>query len=76
MPSEGDMKLAKQAMSGRLLRAGLRRGPEAHLMAMTVSQAVANAGSNVHSIGIGKKIVKGKRTRQRCCSARSAPRIS
>jgi hypothetical protein len=66
MSNEADIKLAKQALSGRLLHAGLRRGPSAQLMAMTVSQAVANAGCNAHAIGIGMKVVKGKATRQKC----------
>ena len=35
-------------------------------MATTGSQAVANAGSNAHAVGIGMKVVEGKATRQKC----------
>ena len=66
MPDGTDAKLAKQELSGRLLRAGLRRGPVARVMALTVSQAVANAGSNAHGIGIGMKVVEGKVTKEPC----------
>ncbi len=57
---------AKRALSGRLLSAGIRRGPEAHLMAMSVEAAVANAGANTHAVGIGRKVINGKLTEQIC----------
>jgi len=62
MADESDISLAKQALSERLLSAGLLRGPSASLFAMSVSEAVDNAGSNTHGVGIGLKVVEGKLT--------------
>ena len=66
MPTFQDLLRAKQVLSGRFLRAGLRgrvvgRGP-----ALSIHAAVANAGRNVHAVGIGKKIVDGQATDQPC----------
>ncbi len=66
MPTFQDLIRAKQVLSGRFLRAGLRgrvvgRGP-----ALSIHAAVANAGRNVHAVGIGKKTVDGQATDQPC----------
>ena len=66
MAAARDIELAKQALSGRLLRAGMRRGPQALVMAMTVEAAVANTAFNAHGVGIGDKRVDGKLTDQQC----------
>jgi hypothetical protein len=60
-----DLFLAKQAVSARLLRAGLRGNVMALGTSRTVAAAVARASRNVHAVGIGRKIVDGKTTAER-----------
>src|SRR5438105_2842822 len=66
MPTIQDLMRAKQVLSARLLRAGLRGGVVGRRSALSIHAAVANAGRNVHAVGIGKKIVEGQVTNQPC----------
>jgi hypothetical protein len=66
MPTFQDLLRAKQVLSARFLRAGLRGGVVGRGPALSIHAAVANAGRNVHAVGIGKKIVEGQPTRQPC----------
>lgn len=61
----GDVALAKQAVSLRLLRAGLAGGVMARRQAVSLASAVAMAGQNVHAVGIGRKVVAGRVTDER-----------
>lgn len=66
MASLDDLRQAKKVLTSRLLRTGLRRGLAAMRFARSVRDAVANAGTNVHAVGIGRKLVEGKPTRDFC----------
>jgi hypothetical protein len=66
MPTMQDLLSAKQLLSARLLRAGLRGGVVSRGAALSLHDAVAAAGRNVHAVGIGRKLVKGQRTGQMC----------
>jgi hypothetical protein len=55
----GDLLEAKQTLSSRLLRIGLRKGVVAMGRTFRVEAAVAAAGHNVHAVGIGRKITDG-----------------
>ena len=66
MPTLQDVLHAKQTLSARLLRAGLRGGVVGMAMALRVTDAIASAGHNVHAVGVGRKIVEGQPTTQRC----------
>lgn len=55
---------AKQALSGRLLRAALRGGAFPTGPTFHVAVAVSNASANVHAVGVGRKIVNGVETAQ------------
>jgi hypothetical protein len=57
-----DLLKAKQALSARLLRAGLRGGVTSRGPALTVASAIAGAPYNVHAVGVGRKIVEGSAT--------------
>jgi hypothetical protein len=61
-----DVVQAKQVLSNRLLRNGLRGGVMARRGgAISVAAAVAAASRNVHAVGVGRKVVDGKVTDQR-----------
>ncbi len=62
MAIPADVLLAKQALSTRLLRAGLQGNVIASSFNFRVSDAVSNAGRNVHAVGVGRKIVEGQPT--------------
>lgn len=66
MPSQEDLLQAKQTLSARLLRAGLHGGVVATMGALRVDRAIANAGQNVHAVGIGRKVADGQVTSQKC----------
>lgn len=66
MPAIDDVLQAKQVLSARLLRAGLQGGVVGRVATFRVHAAIASAGRNVHAVGIGRKIVKGKETTERC----------
>lgn len=57
-----DLLKAKQTLSARYLKRGFRENVVARVVTMSVADAVAAAGSNVHAVGIGRKIVEGKPT--------------
>jgi hypothetical protein len=61
-----DLLQAKQTLSARLLRAGLRGGVVGMATALRVSEAVARAGQTVHAVGVGRKEVEGTATPQPC----------
>ena len=66
MAISDDLIAAKRAISGRLLRAGLRGGVTAAWPSAHVTAAVASAGHNVHAVGVGHKIVAGRTTSTSC----------
>lgn len=66
MPISTDLLQAKQTISTRLLRAGLRGGAVAARRCLRISTAMARAGGNVHAVGIGKKITGGVATKETC----------
>src|SRR5687768_3026352 len=66
MPSEEDLLQAKQILSASLLRAGVRGGVVGMAAAITVDRLIANAGKNVHAVGIGHKVVDGATAKERC----------
>src|SRR3954452_9878830 len=57
-----DLLSAKQTLSSRYLRIGVRRGTVGLARTFRVEAAVAAAGQNVHAVGIGRKIVDGEPT--------------
>ena len=66
MPSISDLLQAKQTLGSHLLRLGLRGGVLGMAAALRVTHAVARASQTVHAIGIGRKLVYGSSTPQRC----------
>lgn len=66
MSSSQDILQAKQALSARLLRAGLRGNAFNRRPALNVRTAIGFAGQNVHAVGIGSKVVSGEATTQEC----------
>lgn len=62
MPISADLLQAKQALSARLLRAGLQGRAVALSHTINVHAAIASAGRNVHAVGVGRKIVDGVET--------------
>jgi hypothetical protein len=66
MAGRKDLLEAKEALSGRLLRARLRGDVVTTRTSIRVAEAVASASSNVHAVGIGRKIVDDKETKQLC----------
>ena len=61
-----DLIAAKNTLSASLLRARARGGAVSMIAAHTVAAARKNAGRNVHAVGVGRKIVKGKWTATMC----------
>lgn len=61
-----DLLQAKQVLSARLLRAGLRGNVTKMGRALRVREAVSAAGRNVHAVGVGLKVVDGEVTEQPC----------
>jgi len=66
MATTQELLLAKQTLSARLLMARVRGGRGLRAHTLSVDLAVASAGLNVHAVGVGSKLVKGKPTRTRC----------
>jgi hypothetical protein len=66
MPSTQDLLHAKQILSSTLLRRSLRGGVVGMTAALPVHRAVTAASRNVHAVGIGRKVVEGIVTDQRC----------
>jgi hypothetical protein len=64
VPKRADLLQAKQVLSTTLLRSGLRGGVVGMLRTRLVDRAIGNAGHNVHAVGIGRKVVGGKPTKQ------------
>lgn len=62
MAVSGDVLQAKQTLSHRLLRAGLRGRAVGAAYSLGVREAVASAGGNVHAVGVGRKVVGGEDT--------------
>ncbi len=59
-----DLLEAKQAVSGRLLRKRLRGGVVSRGRHRSIRAAIESAGANVHAVGVGPKVVSGRRTNQ------------
>ena len=62
MASKDEVIQAKEILSTRLLSMGLRSGVMARRYTTRMREAVADAGSNVHAIGVGRKVVSGEPT--------------
>lgn len=62
MAVSDELLQAKQALSHRLLRAGLRGRAVGATYTLGVRDAVGGAGGNVHAVGVGRKIVGGEAT--------------
>jgi hypothetical protein len=61
-----DFLEAKTILSKQLLKRGLEGAATRRLWMMEVSAAAAVARSNVHAVGVGRKIVHGKSSREFC----------
>jgi hypothetical protein len=57
-----ELMQAKEALSRRLLRAAVSARGAGLKRPMRIADAVAAAGSNVHAVGVGRKIVNGRET--------------
>lgn len=66
MSSSTDLLQAKQTLSARFLRAGLRGNAVRRRATRSVREAMAYAGQNVHAVGLGPKIVNGLPTEDMC----------
>jgi hypothetical protein len=75
MTISAELMEAKQILSARLLNAGLQGNPTLTVFAHNVSRAVESARSNVHAVGVGKKIVDGKVTKTRAVRIYVAQKI-
>jgi hypothetical protein len=64
MPTKEDLIQAKQMLSARFLRAGLREGVVGMVPTRSVERAIVRTAANVHAIGIGHKSVDGRTTSQ------------
>lgn len=62
MPSKEDILQAKQVLSARLLSVGVRNRVMARHYTTRMRDVVAEAGANVHAVGIGRKVVSGEPT--------------
>lgn len=62
MPSKDELIEAKQFLSARLLAAGVRSRVLSRSFTTRMRDAVADVGSNVHAVGVGRKLVNGKPT--------------
>src|SRR5438105_4292021 len=60
-----DLLEAKKMLSTRLLGAAAERGI-VRFRTLSVITAALSAGQNVHSVGVGHKIVEGKLTEELC----------
>jgi hypothetical protein len=61
-----DMLDAKKALSKQHLRGAARIAPHAWIARSRVTDGVAQAGNQLHAVGIGRKLVKGKLTKTLC----------
>jgi hypothetical protein len=61
-----DLIAAKDKLSAELLRGRLRGRATAMIKAQTIEAARKNAGRNVHGVGVGRKVVGGKKTKTLC----------
>lgn len=66
MSKMSEIRAAKQEVSASLLRAGWRGGVVGRRTVLSVHAAVASAGSNVHAVGIGRKVVADSTTTTPC----------
>ena len=64
MYSKDDIIKAKELLSTRLLAAGVRGNVMSRRFTHSMQDAIANINSNVHGVGVGRKIVDGKPTDQ------------
>ena len=66
MDIPADLRSAKQALSGGLLRRGLQGGVVGMMPTIRVHAATAMGSRNVHAVGVGRKEVAGKPTKVMC----------
>ena len=66
MPKLDDLLAAKASVRGRYLAEGLGGGVVGRVPSLHVASASALAAANIHAIGLGKKVVNDKPTRETC----------
>ena len=66
MTSLMDCRTAKGVICTQLLQLGLGGEVVGRRATVSVNSALAGAGRNVHAVGVGRKIVQGKATRDLC----------
>jgi hypothetical protein len=66
MPALEDFIEAKRILSKQLLKRGLEGEVTRHIWTMDVSAASEMAKTNVHAVGVGRKLVEGKASREFC----------
>ena len=64
--TDADMVAAKSTLCTRLLRSAQGGGIVNRRPALALAAAVASATKNVHAVGVGRKLVNGKVTAERC----------
>lgn len=64
MPDKDEVIQAKDILSARLLSLGMRSGVMSRRYTTRMREAVADVGSNVHAVGVGRKVVSGKPTEE------------
>lgn len=64
MASKEELIEAKQLLSARLLAAGVRSRVLTRGFTTRMREAVADVGANVHAVGVGRKLVNGKPTKE------------
>lgn len=62
MASKEDILQAKEVLSARLLSLGARSGVMSRHYTTRMREAVADVSSNVHAVGVGRKVVSGEPT--------------
>jgi hypothetical protein len=65
MVTRDDVLQAKRELAARLLPRGLEGRVVGRRPALAIAAAVGGAAANVHAVGIGRKVVDGKPTRER-----------
>jgi hypothetical protein len=66
MPTIDDLRSAKLAIRNQLLQLGVSGRVLERRPTILVAAAVANAGRNVHAVGIGRKVTNGVETNEKC----------
>lgn len=76
MEISADVLQAKKVLSARLLRTGLQEYDMRSFYAFSVSNAGAWARHSVHAVGVGKKVINGRKTDVPCVRLHVAQKIA